>query len=240
MKSVYGLQFVSFDTNSAKGISKELEDKKFIKQVEAHPMKKEEYQKNYKMLDSFSGQTIPSGLEMIQIELTRACQIRKLSPSSAQFIERSQDFDLRDWWLCALYYAHKFDPSDMPDKGNFKYMPLVIRTVFGKLLRKDWDNNLACIYDAAEKNQIDEAGVKMRLFEVTLKAALENLIFCWVSYDFLNSRNVEQIPKHSLLEGYVEDTWKDIWESISNKPPEKTLEAFIELLKEEQLFENEE
>lgn len=84
IKAVYAIQFLDFDTNLAKGITRDIDHDTLIDRVKGHKMKDENYIKHYIMTDKYSGQTI-GALQMIQIELPRANTFLNLKPSNTKF-----------------------------------------------------------------------------------------------------------------------------------------------------------
>ncbi|MDR0741010.1 MAG: Rpn family recombination-promoting nuclease/putative transposase, partial [Puniceicoccales bacterium] len=123
LRLVYAIQFLDYDTQRIRGIQpKEGEedlDRPFIYEIQAHPMKQDEFMKHYVMTDQNSGQTIKRGIHLIQIELPRVTNIRALSPRQEDFVEKSKDFILSDWWYCVLKHAEEFDVTELGDEyGN--------------------------------------------------------------------------------------------------------------------------
>jgi hypothetical protein len=156
LRLVYAIQFLDYDTQRIRGIqSKEGEedlDRPFIDEIQAHPMGREEYMKHYVMADQNSGQVMRRGIHLIQIELPRVTSIKALSPGQDNFIERSEDFSLSDWWCCVLKHAEEFDVADLDDeyeyrRGNIVHMPEPIYNTFRMLRRETWGPDLQSAYD---------------------------------------------------------------------------------------------
>jgi hypothetical protein len=156
LKPVYAIQFLDYDTQRIRGIQarkgeKDL-DQLFLQEVKAHPMPEDAFMKYYVMVDQFSSQKVKRGIHLIQIELPRVTRIRGLSPRQEDFVERSEEFSLSDWWYCVLKHAEEFDVTEFGDEYGDKsnklvHMPKPVYNAFKMLRREAWGSELRDSYN---------------------------------------------------------------------------------------------
>ncbi|MDR0740580.1 MAG: Rpn family recombination-promoting nuclease/putative transposase [Puniceicoccales bacterium] len=264
LRLVYAIQFLDYDTQRIRGIQpKEGEedlDRPFIDEIQAHPMERNEFMKHYVMTDQNSGQTIKRGMHLIQIELPRVASIRALSPRQDNFVERSEDFSLSDWWYCVLKHAEEFDVSELGDDyGNrsakFIYMPEPVYNAFKMLRREAWGPDLQIAYNrddleiekystaiAVERQEGIIEGRQEGIIEGRQEGIIEGLIGEFVATGKLSRKSLKRMRQNPLGEEQIRAIWNmretEIAELGSGEeeeeiPEGRTVDDFIMCLKGE-------
>ncbi|MDR0740579.1 MAG: Rpn family recombination-promoting nuclease/putative transposase [Puniceicoccales bacterium] len=251
LRLVYAIQFLDYDTQRIRGIQpKEGEedlDRPFIDEVQAHPMREDEFMKHYVMTDQNSGQTIKRGMHLIQIELPRVTSIRALSPRQDNFVERSEDFSLSDWWYCVLKHAEEFDVAELGDDyGNrsakFIYMPKPIYNAFKMLRREAWGPDLQIAYnrDDLEIEKYSTAIAVERHEGRQEGMIIGSLVGEFVATGKLSRKSLKGIKQNPLSEDQIRAIWNmretEIAELGSGEeeeeiPEGRTVDDFIAYLK---------
>lgn len=257
LKPVYAVQFLDYDTGRVQGIrSKEGEedlDGPFREEVRAHPMADDTFTKHYVMTDQNTQQKIERGMHIIQIELPRATNIKKLSPLDDSFVERSQRFSLSEWWYCVLKHAEAFDVADLGDcygnrRGKFIHIPEKIYNACRKLKREEWGPELRDIY-ARDTLDVMEYGTALAVerHEGYQAGRIEGFIDEFISIGKLAQRSHRQLKQNLPSEDLIRKIWNEREmekvdpaeagsEGEEDVPEGRTLNDFVTYLKGEKLI----
>jgi predicted transposase/invertase (TIGR01784 family) len=227
LRLVYAIQFLDYDTQRIRGIQpKEGEedlDRPFIEEIQAHPMGRDEFMKHYVMTDQNSGQTIKRGMHLIQIELPRVTSIKALSPEQEDFMERSEEFSLSDWWYCVLKHAEEFDVVELGEAyGNrsdkFVYMPEPVYNAFRMLRREAWGPDLQIAYnrDDLEIEKYSTAiavehqeGLQQGRQEGEMKGEMKGFIGEFIFRGKLGPKSLQRIKRNQPGEGWIGTIWNE-------------------------------
>jgi hypothetical protein len=255
LRLVYAIQFLDYDTQRIRGIqSKEGEedlDRPFIDEIQAHPMGRDEFMKHYVMTDQNSGQVIRRGIHLIQIELPRVTNIKALSPGQDNFVERSEDFSLSDWWCCVLKHAEEFDVADLDDeyeyrRGNFVHMPEPIYNTFRMLRRETWGPDLQSAYDRDDL-EIEKysTAIAVERAEGLREGEMKGFIGEFIFRGKLGPKSLKRIEQNQPDEDWIRAVWNareaEMAELESGEeeeviPEGRTLDDFIAYLKEKEII----
>lgn len=104
LKPVIALQILDYDTNRVRGIKGDVPDT-LVQRVKKNPLPSGKFIKHYLITDNISGQTIDY-LQMVQVELPRAEEIKSLFPPT-------KTFQTLDWWLSVLKHSNEYTDDVM-------------------------------------------------------------------------------------------------------------------------------
>jgi hypothetical protein len=217
LRLVYAIQFLDYDTQRIRGIqAKEGEedlDRPFIDEIQAHPMKQDEFMKHYVMTDQNSGQTIKRGIHLIQIELPRVTSIKALSPRQEDFVERSEGFSLSDWWYCVLKHAEEFDVVELGEEyGNrsdkFVHMPEPVYNAFRMLRREAWGPDLQIAYDR-DNLEIEKysTAIAVEHQEGFREGEMKGFIGEFIFRGKLGPKSLQRIKRNQPDEDWIRAVW---------------------------------
>jgi hypothetical protein len=235
LRLVYAIQFLDYDTQRIRGIQpregEEDLDRPFIDEIQAHPMRRDEFMKHYVMRDQNSGQTIKRGIHLIQIELPRVTSIKALSPEQDDFMERSKEFSLSDWWYCVLKHAEEFDVTELgEDYGNrsdkFIHMPEPVYNAFRMLRREAWGPDLQIAYNrddlgiekystaiAVERQEGLQEGLQKGrqegIMEGIIEGEMKGFIGEFVATGKLSRKSLRGIRQNSPSEDRIRAIWNE-------------------------------
>jgi hypothetical protein len=185
--------------------------------------------------------------------------IKALSPGQDNFVERSEDFSLSDWWCCVLKHAEEFDVADLDDeyeyrRGNFVHMPEPIYNTFRMLRRETWGPDLQSAYDRDDL-EIEKYSTAIAveraegLQEGRREGEMKGFIGEFIFRGKLGSKSLERIKQNQPDEDWIRAVWNareaEMAELESGEeeeviPEGRTLDDFIAYLKEKEIIREEE
>jgi hypothetical protein len=188
--------------------------------------------------------------------------IKALSPGQDNFVERSEDFSLSDWWCCVLKHAEEFDVADLDDeyeyrRGNFVHMPEPIYNTFRMLRRETWGPDLQSAYDRDDLEiekystaiAVERAeGLREGEMKGRREGEMKGFIGEFIAAGKLSRKSLRDIKQNSPSKDEIGAIWaaRDR-EELSDEsgeeeevPAGRILDDFIAYLKEKEIIREEE